>query len=678
MTHMKLRPVATLMLCTTLLVGCGGSDDSNSSAAPGASANPPSAQIPVSTNSQLVGSWYRNDAKAEPSLLGMEFTADGKALLYSANGQTVTLDYSVMDGGRLRLNAPNGQTMLFDCKVDSQALKLTAQGDALFAVAEFHRLASDQNIPQARKDELAAIAHQREVDLADIQSILKQPKLVLATINADDASNGVALDITGDAGNYQGGAYVKNGDDATLRRVAVSIQPATDQSDSSVNVILGDVVGPIGQENLAPQTITVNLDRSGGTPALASKSVTIKSNASAYDAITAHYQSVEQQREAKIDKAIAPLGAYTRITGEFAYPNNPNSSFKVDFGLLRVAGKRLFKAANLQNKSDPAVSDFNMDAGVQLKGDEVLIVCPALNIAMKPVVGADGKLSLAGQYGNYNLPDAPVALTLTQEQLDAINGRIQDFLTKQLPAGIELTGYMLKNSKADLPCPVMFSFKGSGTDITGINEVLHLDGSYNLAAQPKVTLTSVLIPYKSTSILKRGPSTLFSRGRDGTIRINFLNEQPVCDGDLHGSFEVGPAQLVLTTAETLAAQKQKLSGILAGGATFVCTDPIQPRRDPPSISVKLDPATGQVTGTISKGFSFAIHPGAVSGQFKEQDGMLVLDLTQPSFDDKPRIGAHHVLYAVRDNSDHLWLSGWTLATDSNPPNVAAVKFVQAQ
>jgi hypothetical protein len=81
---------------------CGGSADDAS----------------VGSSSQLVGSWYR--AADDQQTAGLEFAADGKVKVtdVARNGRlrTITCDWAVIDGGRIRIASPSGRTEVARCR----------------------------------------------------------------------------------------------------------------------------------------------------------------------------------------------------------------------------------------------------------------------------------------------------------------------------------------------------------------------------------------------------------------------------------------------------------------------------------------------------------------------------------------------------------------------------------
>src|SRR5690606_35703271 len=98
-----------LVLGVSILVGGCGDSESPDDSTQAEAAKVNEDRKPMSKVDQLVGAWYRI-GDADDRVVGMEFGRDSKVMIMAWIGKglhNTTLNYTVLDGGRIRLTHPS-------------------------------------------------------------------------------------------------------------------------------------------------------------------------------------------------------------------------------------------------------------------------------------------------------------------------------------------------------------------------------------------------------------------------------------------------------------------------------------------------------------------------------------------------------------------------------------------
>lgn len=151
MGRSMMRGAAPVLLAGLMLVasGCGrggGKSESAADAAP--ETNNLVKGKTVSKVSQLIGTWF---SESDIELVGVEFLDGGKTMLtYGTRSQeVVTMDYSLLDDGRLSIVGPGGLTMLLNTKISGDRLELNEVGASPDEAKQYRRLAKGETIVAA-------------------------------------------------------------------------------------------------------------------------------------------------------------------------------------------------------------------------------------------------------------------------------------------------------------------------------------------------------------------------------------------------------------------------------------------------------------------------------------------------------------------------------------------------
>ena len=162
---MASRLTLLVLFLAFMLNACGGGGDSSSS---GASSGPLEGRA-VGRASQLEGTWL---GLSEGDFIGFEFMDDGKVLAtpftaaLAGFGGGVMYDYTILDGGRLSLMTPNGQTRVLGVTIAGDQMELTGMAFAPNNAQRFRRLPNGQTLAQGieAQERLDAQAYQERYD----------------------------------------------------------------------------------------------------------------------------------------------------------------------------------------------------------------------------------------------------------------------------------------------------------------------------------------------------------------------------------------------------------------------------------------------------------------------------------------------------------------------------------
>lgn len=197
----------------------------------------------VTKASQLVGRWVRTSETGDFEVL--EFLKDGKEMIAGDADGGVKLGFSVLEGGRLALEAPGGMTTIFKAVTSGDQLELRGDGNAIIGggTQRYRKLKSGESAADALRAIAQAKAKAYQERAAAVEAFLKQPKLVLAFGDGPGAPPSIALDIQAAGGGFTGKAWH---DDKPPRQNAISGSLALDQAAQTtrINVVFGNRIAP--------------------------------------------------------------------------------------------------------------------------------------------------------------------------------------------------------------------------------------------------------------------------------------------------------------------------------------------------------------------------------------------------------------------------------------------------
>jgi hypothetical protein len=635
-----------------LLTGCGKSESSSSESDSSASAEP------VSNESQLVGTWFQ---AAEQDLTGVEFGKDGKATLMLGSDndgeilQAVTMDYSVLEGGRVRMVVPRGQTVVFNCEISGDKLMLDPETRMMGLIGKsvFTRL-KGQTVAQALRASAQEAQRKRQALVESVQQLLGRPNLVLSSSDPKINLSRYALELKGSASSWRGVIYSEY--NPPLKRDVTATVQLGKGDVPRVILSLGNVIGPVGEGARNPMTITLVAEGEGEAMKLHDHGLALNSDDKIHAAIVANYDSIQKQREQAVEKFADQFKMYCQLEGELTYPNNPNGRpVQVRMGLLRVEGKPAFAMADLRNNSNPLPNVFNQPAVVQWENNKPMLSLPYLQGLLEP--GEEGEV-----IGKLNGMNAKLKITqiLSKEELTQRTADTTKFLDQQLARGVELSGPAMINSTKPYPMPLYIKLKSKGQrQLGGSVSILHLGGEYELEGSAAPTLLGATITLKSTKNIKHSGTGLLGRGRDFNLDLMWVDGKPQITGKQSG-FQGATVELSPVDTDRLAADQAQMQSLLEKGVTFA--------------KVNLG-----VTGTFSGDTQNPAQGAEVSGEMSQSDGFVFLKLQKsPGTDarNRPTPAATYWLWAMNDG-EQMNLGGYLIPAGRNPPTPDAVLMSEA-
>lgn len=651
-----------------LLAGCGKSDSSSSSESSDSSSD--TSTEPVSNESQLVGTWFQ---AADQDLAGVEFGKDGKATLMLGNEnngeilQAVTLDYTVLEGGRVRMAAPQGQTVVFNCELSGDRLMLDPETRMMGLIGKsvFTRL-KGRTVAQALHAKAQEVQQKRQALVESVQKLLGQEKLVLASADPKLNLSRYALELKGSASTWRGVIYSEY--NPPLKREVMASVRLGKGNVPQVILSLGNVVGPVGEGPRNPMTITLTAEGDGEAMKLHEKGLALKSDADVHAAIVANYESVQKQREQAVGTFADQFKMYCRLEGELVYPNNPNARpQKVNLGLVRVEGLPSFVVADLRNSTNPLPAAFAQPATVQWENNKPMLAIPHLQGLLEP--GEEGKV--VGQLSGLKA-SLTIAECLSMEQLIQRRTDTTKFLDQQLADGMELCGPATINATKPYPMPLSIKLKSKGPrQLGGSVSILHLGGEYELEGSAAPTLLGATITLKSTKNIKHSGTGLLGRGRDFNLDLLWVDGKPIVTGKQSG-FQGATVELAPAGADRLAADHARLQGLLKKGVAFAKVNLGDTSR-PFQLDLKLD-ESGKITGSFSGDTQNPAQGAEVSGELSQSDGFVFVKLQKaPGVDARKRPTAAMTfwLWAMTDG-EQMNLGGYYIPAGRNPPTPDAV------
>lgn len=649
-----------------LLAGCGGDDTESLSArmddGPGK---------PVKSTKQLVGAWYGPAAK---DIAGFEFTEGGQVMITFAGGNplqlggTVMWNYGLLDGGRVALSQPNGQTRIMAATISGKTLALAAEHNPN-EVARYLKL-DEQSIAQAHQAESQRLIAQHDKMLQAVHDYLQQPKLVLVSDIEGVNPGREALEISGAAGNWSGKAYTEISA-PILRTAQVSLLASSPGLPIQLEIALLETVGPPGQSPVQPRAERLVVEGAPDKLKIAGGGRKLVADGKVYDDIVKKYEEVRKERETALTEFTEQFGAYAWLQGGYHYLSGRGAEHnRIAYALRRVEGQPAFEFVQVNRNTDP---DWNLDLKfnayqqipVLFSGDKPVLRLPDQTVLTANSEG--GKTVFRGKNRAGQDAEFIVADVVTAEDVASRQAVVNEYLaalreTKTLRGHIITAG-----SNGHVGGRILTVTADPQGNISGSLKALEYGGTYAVTGKFEPTFLGAAMQLQSTELLN-GP---YNRMMEGRIKVDLVfdfaegaDAPPVVSGKLGGGFLSGELTFSEISAAQIKAEREQLIKWIAGdGSDFT---PVQPRhnRGQPLYRIKADPASGKITGTISEGPNNLLPNGPVSftGQLSEQDGYVYIHLENPAErNDNNRAMRpwEHFIWAIPTAEQGLVLAGAT-------------------
>jgi hypothetical protein len=596
-------------------------------------------------------------------------------MVSAALNVTRTWDYSVMEGGRVRMIVPGGETIVFKCAVDRRSLVLDPESPGMVSRNQFVRL-ENQTLAEAHRARQQEAAKQQEAMLEQVRELVKRPNLVLESSDPSLRLSRYALELKGGPDQFEGVAWTES-NPPVMRQAGLWVQQGRPPQ---VLIVLGSVLGPPGEADRQHIQIRLTPRGEGSKLELEEKGLALRSNEKVHAEIVKGYDTIIAEREAALAKALEPFGAYARFETEFYTSNAPNARpVPAKFALWRVKGKPQFRVADLRRKSNPAEAQFNMTADAIVYAGKLLVSCPQMQFEMEPV-SAGGKLALKGGFGGWEV-QVPAVEVLSEAELKERAEAVKAFVDRDLARGMTLRGWMVSDRDhiKNLHQPLSLVMKCDAQHkLSGTLKMLSHSSEFEMQGDITPAMTGASIAMNSTKLVpnpqKRFSQTAF-QGASVNLDVLWQDGHPTYSGIKGGPFVAGPAGFEPVSKQTIKAERKRLEEILAAGAKFIVTGPAS--EQPMVFDLKADPKTGQITGQTDAGACHSYGSAKITGQIDEADGFVRVILRHDNgmnARNRPTSGGEHVLWLMIEEGDRVALAGYTCADGINPPNVYAMRL----
>lgn len=591
------------VLATALLLtfgGCGGGDQPVSKAA-GDTSKPLEGKS-ASKASQLEGTWM---AVTEGPYAGFEFMDDQQVLVNTGfSAGQMTLKYDVLDGGRLSLIAPSGQTQVFSTSMSGDLLELGEPGSPKES-QRFKRVPKGKPLAEALKEYHQQLAAEREKRLAEIAAALSRKDLVIRP--------------TGDAGNAP--PFVL---ELAVNSSALSGRAILDLEDPMIFDVQGSIrMDQYGAADVnlqmnqrAPQGVqpkharaTFKVPNDGKAPTLVGSisdvgevPAEIVVDAAATKKANDHLAAVAEQIKQAIAAVTDPLGVKALLTSSVTMRGS-EAPMPVTITLRRLGDQPAFAgvAEFANNTSAPA------QASVRVINKRGLLEVDLTNGHHWRVGPGEGKFAGTWFFGNSPLSgqgagnsELIIQRMWTAEQMAARQAAVEKFVKTDLQTPHTWLGEITLNNQGPTPAWMQLQVGADGS-ATGQAFYPLLEGSAELAGQIVPGVEGPGLQLQAVKVTGT-PGYVRSFGRQ-QFKLEVDDPEAAAvglAGDWNGGMARGPIALGAFDESSVEADRKKVTAALAD-ATFTLTNSREvtnPDRKPAFLRLKVDAATHKVFGEL--------------------------------------------------------------------------------
>ncbi len=621
------------------VAGCGGGDSGKAG-----DVSAPLEGREVGKANQLVGTWMRVSGG---EYLGFEFLKDGKVLATLVQGgRTTTLDYSVLDGGRLSLVASGGGTTVFVTSMSGDLLELTREGAGAgrTATQRFRRVPAGKTLVAAVQEHAAEIAEERNRRYAALETVFAADDLVLVKAGESGPDAVIAVKFDHWQPNIGGVALMDDNPAKSdpLRPVRVHpLSGSVDPLDEFTNRIrirldVRPATAPAGQQDIQGQVVLIAdgpIDRSTltGTATfpknwLGQADFVLKRDAKLHAGPTA---KIEEERQATL-RALArvsdPLGGRAILAGQKTSLGGGNPE-AITMTIERVGeadhytanvtvGTRASQAATgtLGAVIGQGALYVNLITGEQwrLHVDEAGKVFSGL---WRPNTRADFVSS-----GNVELT---LERSWTIAEVTAEREAIERYLTSDLRTPTAFTGFVTSGPSNDQEIWPVWVELQTNADGSAAGRAWLL--GQNVGVELTGRLTGGVLNFQAGRALDGSANARSLMSQRWQLGVAGMEPQP----SLTGSFSAtmggsGTVTLTPATPASITAARRQLVELLRGGAFSVVNARISRRPEPSYFRFDVDGSdavSGDAVGADLTGSNpSALPPGLISGTIVEERG----------------------------------------------------------
>ncbi|MFN0058574.1 MAG: hypothetical protein ACKVX7_08985 [Planctomycetota bacterium] len=674
-------------LALSLLPSCSGDAPDPAPAAAGSSG----AQAPAPLKgkdlgkaSQLVGVWFATSRDVDFECL--EFMKDGKAILGDGSAG-VTVDYSVLDGGRLSLVAPGGMTTVFAATITSDQLELSGAGSVLLSggTHRYRRLAAGESCDDARKVAVKARADAYRKRVESLEAFLKQPGLVLAFAQtAPGAPASIALAVTSTASQFTGQAWH---DDQPPHLNAISGQLQFNEAANAASVLVnfGPRIAPPATQPDGGGQISMSVEGDGKDLRISSKvtfggggpahEMVLRSDPKLHAEIVKRYEAELVAIEAIKQPLLAMLKDYAELRGQLQSMDQRTTEVDTTkLTLVRDPKTGQYTCEGIfvgPRGRGELVTPAAAEIAVANKKPLLRIVCPGREYLLEL---PDAKaMKLSGQWSGPGVEARGAQFEVT-ESLDAA-ARDAKFETlrkalRALAADSVFTGLAFEDSRSGMEMPIPFRLQITlqpDGKVAGVGEYPTLETRMTLAGQLVESSMGPRLQLNFTAVESTPGNKIFLRSiQNGAWQLT--PEAGAGPLQLTGHFTGPPVRtttLTLVNADSTARLRKHLTDVMGQGGRFYVAKFVgwqQAGQTPTVVEWQFDAATDKLTGRkLVDGRHLGTNEKMVTsyaGDLKSEHGWNTFEVMQVSpFHTYDRAVGALKLYVAEDVRGVLHLNG---------------------
>ncbi len=648
-TRILLTAVSASLLC---LGSCG--KESSPAPAPAAqttgsgapAATPPMQGRSASRASQLHGIWM---AVTDGDLDGIEFLKDDKAMLTIAGLGTMTLTSNLIDGGRLTLTNPQGETLVFQTTISGDNLELVPE-QAGEQPQRFERVPSGQTLAAAIQAREAKLAEQMQKRITALHATLAKGHALLVPEDGQSVAWSMALQLDDPARSLNGAMILDERPGTDNPLAPVRLLPlrgeagAADSRSDRVNLVFqaGPATEPTGQQNVSGiirLSIDGPVDRQTITgtaqfPALSPHAfrVTLKTDPAVHTATVARFESQRNAVMREIDAMREILGGRTDFIGQRTLLGRPGGEpVRLSLAYNEVT-KRYDALVTTGNRVDQAA----IGAIEMLLGHAAIYVVTPWGEQWRLQQGDEPGMLFGPWRPNANadfISHGNIELTTVRrwstDEIEAERAAIRKFLEEDLRSPQRFTGFVERQFGATnisrWPVGIEIQSNPDGS-VTG--------SAWLIAQRGGVALTGnrsgMVFNLTSGPVLDGSIDFGSYASQRWLLEFAGFDPTPVFNANLTGTrLGGGRVELTAATPEAYEAGRARLLAALSGVTYSSRTTDTSTVRDDGAYYTFTPGAdgriTGQITGNASK-WNF-MPPALIEGSIVNDHGMPVFRAT---------------------------------------------------
>ena len=643
---MRLRDMSIhssgILLALLLLGGCGGGED--------AASDGPLEGRELGRAGQLEGTWLGLN---QGDFIGFEFMDDGKVLATPVTsammGGGVMYQYSVLEGGRLSLMAPNGQTRTFKVTLSGDFMEL--EGAMMLSPSNtqrFRRLKRGQTLEQGieEQDKIDAAAYKERYD--GLTEYLARDDLVMAPVTPDPAGpSAVALDL--DISAPGRGWY----DDSPphLDEIGAAIDTvANDATRPALRITFGQQLDPPPQHSRGSSQITFDSSGDADEPHLVANvnygnkpvQLEIRSDAKLHREIIGRFDAEKERIEALRAPLLSALKDYVVIEGRSG-AQYANQATQDRFILVRDPATGKFRGEGAFTYENRVPQAAAVTAEVVVYDDQAMLLIDGFNRRYQLTLpGADAKDFDGAWFPTGQQNGWKVTLAIS-EAIDAAERERRAVAQRnalgKLGAATSYFGrapILAEAWGAPQPFVILTVEPGSngGFVATARYPSMRMDVKMSGQIAESITGPALQLRYGGSEVDPTTAAMLALQPLERQLQNQVWSltlTEPGNPGSLleGGGTSMGAVSLEPMTDAWKKRQLETVKKTLAAGADFNAWSMTQRQAEPAVFKYKLDAATGELNAVVpERSGPMGIWPGQTyEGKFIEQYGVPAAEFT---------------------------------------------------